>query len=407
MNDLALTRNDWAAQISAAWRSSVSGIIETGRLIAAAKAALPHGDFTIMVGEALPFTARTAQRLMAIGADERLSNPTRVSLLPPNWGTLYELTKLDDERLEAEIAAGTIRPDMERREIAQAVKRDRRDARETELAAKQTDLPDKRFGVILADPEWRFEPYSRDSGMDRAADNHYPTSSTSVIASRPVATIAAEDCCLFLWATVPMLPDALEVMAAWGFKYVSQCIWVKDRQGTGYWFRNRHEILLVGTRGNVPAPAPGTQFGTIFSGLTEQHSKKPDVAYEIAEAYFPNLPKIELNARARRPGWDAWGLEAGEDIDPETGEIFVAADFDPVPIVTVGASHEAIFESAHGAGEAEAVGTGKDNAAPVPAASNVIPNPREIPFGDDDDGLDIPNFLKRGHPDCIVKTEGK
>jgi N6-adenosine-specific RNA methylase IME4 len=73
--------------------------------------------------------------------------------------------------------------------------------------------------------------------MDRAADNHYPTSCTEVIAARDVASIAADGCVLFLWATAPMLPQALEVLTAWGFEYRSHVVWVKDHIGTGYWFR--------------------------------------------------------------------------------------------------------------------------------------------------------------------------
>ena len=68
---------------------------------------------------------------------------------------------------------------------------------------------------------------------------------------------AAENAVLFLWATAPMLPDALRLMNAWGFKYRSHLVWRKDRMGTGYWFRFSHELLLVGVRGDVPAPAPG------------------------------------------------------------------------------------------------------------------------------------------------------
>jgi hypothetical protein len=94
-------------------------------------------------------------------------------------------------------------------DITTADKKQRRAEREQILAGIQFALPKKKYGVILADPEWRFEPYSRDTGMDRAADNHYSTSATAVIAARPVADIAADDCALFLWATVPMLPDAL------------------------------------------------------------------------------------------------------------------------------------------------------------------------------------------------------
>jgi N6-adenosine-specific RNA methylase IME4 len=192
-------------------------------------------------------------------------------------------------------------------------KRERRNQRERDTAAKILALPDKRYGVILADPEWRFEPYSRETGMDRAADNHYSTSPTDVIKARDVASIAAEDCVLFLWATVPMLPEALKVQATWGFAYRSHFIWVKDSIGTGYWNRNRHELLLVGVRGDVPAPAMGTQFDSAIAAPVGAHSEKPDFAYDIIERHFPTLPKIELNARERRQGWDAWGDEAPED----------------------------------------------------------------------------------------------
>lgn len=182
--------------------------------------------------------------------------------------------------------------------------------KEQRLGQAQKALPQRRYGVIYADPEWRFETYSRETGMDRAADNHYPTSATDAICARPVGDIAADDAVLFLWATVPMLPDALRVMAAWGFIYKSHAAWIKDRPGTGYWFRNRHELLLVGTKGNVPAPAPGMQLDSVFAAPLGPHSEKPDAAYEMIERYFPNLPKIELNARRERPGWIPWGNEA-------------------------------------------------------------------------------------------------
>ena len=188
-------------------------------------------------------------------------------------------------------------------------KRERRDDKEKELADKQKSLPVKRYGVILADPEWRFEPYSRDTGMDRAADNHYPTSATDIIASRPVQDIAADDCVLFLWATVPMLPDALRVMEAWGFAYKSHFIWNKDKIGTGYWNRNKHELLLVGTHGNIPAPAMGTQAHSVIDAPVRLHSEKPAAFHLLIENHFPHLPKIELNARSTRAGWDSWGNE--------------------------------------------------------------------------------------------------
>ena len=196
------------------------------------------------------------------------------------------------------------------RKEQQEEKRARRTSREVELATKIVALPDRRFGVILADPEWRFEPWSRKTGMDRAADNHYPTSVLEVIKDRDVQSIAAKDCILFLWATAPMLPHALAVMEAWGFDYVSHYIWNKDRTGTGYWSRNKHELLLIGVRGNVPCPAPGKQWDSVIDASVGKHSEKPECFLSMIEEYFPNIPKIELNRRGPpRKNWSAWGYE--------------------------------------------------------------------------------------------------
>jgi N6-adenosine-specific RNA methylase IME4 len=190
-------------------------------------------------------------------------------------------------------------------------KAERRAQREAELGARIRALPDQRYGVILADPEWRFEPWSRATGMDRAADNHYPTSAVEEIMSRRVRDIAAGNCALFLWATVPMLPQALRVMDAWGFIYKSHLVWHKDKSGTGFWFRNRHELLLLGTCGSPPAPAMGRQWPSAITVPRGRHSAKPEIFLEMIEAYYPTVPKIELNRRgSRRLGWDAWGNEA-------------------------------------------------------------------------------------------------
>jgi len=231
---------------------------------------------------------------------------------------------VDQGHLAVSVAerASRLAPDLQRRIAAEAqaghanaarsvVKQETRANREAELAKEQRALPAQRFGVIVADPEWRFEPWSRKSGMDRSADNHYPTSCLEVIKARNVPSIAAEDCVLFLWATAPMLPHALAVMDAWGFEYRSNYVWSKDRVGTGYWNRNAHEHLLIGVKGNVPAPAPGTQRPSLIEGRVTKHSAKPETFLEMIEQYFPTLPKIELNHRGPpRPGWSAWGYEA-------------------------------------------------------------------------------------------------
>jgi N6-adenosine-specific RNA methylase IME4 len=196
--------------------------------------------------------------------------------------------------------------------MATRIKLLRRVEREVGLAsatrAASAAIGSKLYGVIYADPPWRFEPYSRETGLDRSADNHYPT--MTIDALRVLAVPAADNAVLFLWATVPMLPEALSVMEAWGFAYKSHCAWIKDQIGTGYWFRNAHELLLVGTRGDVPAPAPGTQYASYIQAAVGPHSAKPAVFAEMIEELFPSADLLEMFARGTRAGWDTWGNEA-------------------------------------------------------------------------------------------------
>lgn len=221
--------------------------------------------------------------------------------------------KMPEETFEQHVAEIQRRARMSGQSSTVA-KQQRRAEREAELATATAvaaaNLGTKLYGVIYADPPWRFEPYSRETGMDRAADNHYPTLTLEDIKALEVP--AAPDCILFLWATVPMLPEAIEVMRAWGFAYKSHFVWVKHNIGNGYWVRNRHELLLIGTRGNIPAPAPGEQYESVIEARAGSHSQKPFHFHEIIEDMFPNLPRIELFARRQWTGWDTWGNEVGE-----------------------------------------------------------------------------------------------
>lgn len=342
MNEL-VTIAQYAERINAAWRQSVQGVIEAGRLLAQAKAELSADFYKQMIEQHLPFVRRTADRLIAISQDERIA--THASLMPPSWTTMYELTRLDDEAFTARIDDGTINAEMERKDVAQAVKQQVRTTRELLLGENQTALPNKRYGVIVADPEWRFEPWSRTTGMDRAADNHYPTSCLEVIASRDVDSIAAGDSALGLWSTVPMLREALAVMEAWGFEYKTHWAWAKDRIGTGYWNRNAHEIFLLGTRGKIPAPAMGTQWKSIIEAPAARHSAKPEIFLQMMEQYFPTLPKIELNRRgAPRSGWDAWGNETTQSAAMPSAPGAACVDESPLPPAHAGSSYFAESE---------------------------------------------------------------
>jgi N6-adenosine-specific RNA methylase IME4 len=120
----------------------------------------------------------------------------------------------------------------------------------------------------------------------------------------------APDCLLAMWTTNQHLAIAMELMRLRGFRYVTNHAWGKDKIGLGYWNRQKHELLLLGMRGNVPCPAPGTHWDSLIIAPRGELSAKPECFLEMLEHYFPTLPKIELNRRGQaRPGWDAWGNE--------------------------------------------------------------------------------------------------
>lgn len=166
------------------------------------------------------------------------------------------------------------------------------------------------YGLILADPPWRIAMYSA-AGEAKAPQGHYECMDTAAIERLPVGHLAGRDAVLLLWATFPMLPEALKVMAAWGFKYKTGAAWAKRSStgkawsfGTGYILRSAAELLLVGTLG-APAYRSKSQRNLIVAPVRE-HSRKPDQIYDLAEALC-DAPRCELFARQRRPGWDAWG----------------------------------------------------------------------------------------------------
>lgn len=332
---------------------SVRFAIACGQRLTAKKASLPHGAWLPWLkanAEVLGFDSRrTASRLIALAENgastSHLDEVGALTISRQLWGNNEDDEHNRDVDLDSllrdEVGELTPRARQFIREVrAEKVEKMRavRDAREAALGNRQFALPDKRYGVIYADPPWLFETWSDAGKADTSADNHYPTCALGEIMCLNVPSISADDCALFLWATAPMLPHALEVMDAWGFKYVTHVMWAKDRTGTGYWFLNKHELLLLGARGDVPPPAMGTRWSSVVEARRGRHSEKPEAFYELIETYFPNLPKIELYARVARPGWEVWGLEAPEKENatstrraPEAVAIREGRDHDPIP----------------------------------------------------------------------------
>lgn len=290
---------------------------------APATPAEPAGMTQAAAAQALNVSERNVRRAKAVvehGAPELVAAVEKGAIAVTLAEELARLPKDEQAKVAKEMDVGVlysaVKPMIDRqKKMLVEQKKAKRAAKEQALGARQRALPSKKYGVIYSDCEYDHETWS-EAGKDRAPANHYPVSSIAALKARPVQDIAASDCVLFHWSTMPHLAAAIEVMQAWGFAYKSHLIWKKvypgAQTGTGYWSRAVHEILLIGTRGNPPCPAPGTQSLSVIEAPVGEHSEKPEVFAELIETYFPSLPKIELNARKARPGWDVWGNEAPE-----------------------------------------------------------------------------------------------
>lgn len=176
-------------------------------------------------------------------------------------------------------------------------------------------LPLFHFGAILADPPWRFFNYSA-KGEAKNPVAHYDCMSLPAIKRLPVDHLAKPDCALIMWATAPMLPQAFEVMAAWGFTFKTAGAWAKESKtgekiafGCGYVYRSAAEFYLLGTLGK-PAYKSRSVRNLIWAPVRE-HSRKPDQMHTDVESLFDG-PYLELFARSERLGWTSWGNEVGK-----------------------------------------------------------------------------------------------
>jgi N6-adenosine-specific RNA methylase IME4 len=176
------------------------------------------------------------------------------------------------------------------------------------------DLPQRYFGAILADPPWRFATFDKATTVSaRGKRMHYRIMLLEDIMALPVADLAAKDCVLFLWAISPMLPHALGVIDAWGFRYRTiGFTWAKiSRQGRpamtmGYWTRAGSELCLLATRGHPERLDRGVR--QLIIEPRREHSRKPAAVHKRIERLVAG-PRLELFARCSRIGWTCVGDE--------------------------------------------------------------------------------------------------
>lgn len=179
-------------------------------------------------------------------------------------------------------------------------------------------MTEPRYRVILADPPWSYR--DKASAGRRGAAFKYPTMSLDTIAALPVQGIAADDCALFLWATAPQMETALQVLHAWGFEYITVVFtWVKRTSrtgalhwGMGNWSRSNPEFVLLGRVGRPRRVDAGVH--SVVESVRGRHSAKPAEVRDRIVTMMGDVSRIELFARERAPGWDAWGDEVDCDV---------------------------------------------------------------------------------------------
>ena len=205
------------------------------------------------------------------------------------------------EAARAGTAAGTIAKEAVEKgwtaqEVRQAVRRQK--------LRNVPPLPAGKFFVVYADPPWAFD----NSGLSQSAERQYPTMPVESIAALAVSELVTTDGVLFLWIPVALLPDGLAVCSAWGFKYKTHRVWIKDRApGIGWFLLTKHEMLLIGTKGKDVQPE--LKPVSWFRAPAGRHSAKPGIVYRDIEAMYPGRKYVELFARQQHAGWTAWGNE--------------------------------------------------------------------------------------------------
>ena len=178
---------------------------------------------------------------------------------------------------------------------------------------------DKRYNIIYADPPWSYnskQPFRKKGIRFHLLEEEYPTVNTEEMIGWGLGRIAADDCALFMWSTDSHIGEAIRLMRAWGFRYVTIAfVWAKQTSGgeivcnLGPWTMKNCEVCLFGTKGRMLKYKKSNSVKHLFFAERTRHSKKPDCVRGFIEEMFGDLPRIELFARQHASGWDCWGNE--------------------------------------------------------------------------------------------------
>ena len=181
-------------------------------------------------------------------------------------------------------------------------------AEETKATAPQLT---GKYRVIYADPPWKYSDAMFIDGYKVSAEMHYPPMTIDELCTLPVKEMAEDNAVLFLWVTSPILEEAFKVIHAWGFEYKTSFVWDKVKHNFGHYNSVRHEFLLVCTRGSCTPDNPKLYDSVLSIEKSDKHSEKPEEFRAIIDDLYTHGNKIELFARKRIDGWEAYGNELG------------------------------------------------------------------------------------------------
>lgn len=182
--------------------------------------------------------------------------------------------------------------------------------------------PPSGYQIVYADPPWPY--HDTLGGNAKMGAMPYPTMTMAEICALPVKEISAKDSALLLWATMPKLREAFDVIEAWGYSYrTCAFVWVKQNpredniwlirndlnifSGLGRWVNGNAELCLFAKRGRPQRVSKSVK--QIVLAPRGRHSAKPPEVRDRIVQLLGDVPRIELFAREKTPGWEAWGNE--------------------------------------------------------------------------------------------------
>ncbi len=182
----------------------------------------------------------------------------------------------------------------------------------------------KKYSIIYMDPPWKYNSRANNNTRFRGgAGNHYNLMTMEEIRKLPINNLANENCALFLWVTFPMLDEQIKLFKEWKFDYKTLGFsWIKLNSknlqpffGVGYYTKSNCEVCLLGVKGRMKPVT--NKISSVILSPRREHSRKPDEVRNKIVELFGELPRIELFAREKVKGWDAWGDEISSDINIE------------------------------------------------------------------------------------------